>query len=676
MLSLIAAAAAFDTIWLSSLDLTKATQGWGTPHADQSVEGHPITLHGRVFAHGYGTHSPGRLVIRLRGQALAFHAKVGVDDEVPVGRGSVEFEVVGGGGKILWRSGIMRRFDEPKAADVDISGQDRITLVVTTGGDGFDYDHADWANARIDFSGARPDTAVMESRTLEIAPESRAATPQIAGPTVIGSFPASPFVWRLPVTGEGPFRFRALSGLPKGTALDSGTGILSGTTPPAGEYSVRLEVRTAKGRTEETLKIASGRIIAATPPMGWNSYDGFGDSVTEDEMMANARFVAEHLQPFGWDTVVVDYRWYDPGAHNNDPNSRAGVKLEMDKFGRLLPPPNRFPSAVDGNGFRKLAGRLHAMGLRFGIHIMRGIPRQAVAANCPIEGSVYHAADAADPNDKCGWCPDMFGVRGGTPAGQAYYDSIFRLYAQWGVDFVKMDDTSAPYHTDEISAVRRAIDRCGRSIVYSLSPGETPIEDARHVSEHANMWRASGDFWDTWGSLDHAFDLAAKWQGYGGPGHWPDQDMLPLGHLSVGGRSVGPDRQSRFIKNEQITLISLWCLLPSPLMLGGNAADYDSWTQTLLTNREVLALNQDMSPPARRESKTGDFEAWSRHLANGDLAVGLFNRGETEAVIPLPAFDRPYRRLRDLWRRKYVPAAGEPRFTVPPHGAILLRLSR
>ena len=364
---------------------------------------------------------------------------------------------------------------------------------------------------------------------------------------------------------------------------------------------------------------------APTPPMGWNSYDSFGDSVTEAEVLANAAYMQEHLLSHGWDYVVVDYRWYDPGAHDNDSNARSGVPLSADNFGRLMPAPNRFPSAAGGKGFKPLADRIHALGLKFGIHIMRGIPRQAVKENTPLEGSAFRAADAADKRSTCEWCPDMFGVQGGTPAGQTWYDSILRLYAQWGVDLLKVDDLTVPYSEREVEAVRNAIDKCGRPIVLSTSPGETPLAKAGHVKMHANLWRVSDDFWDNWGSLNRAFDLATAWQGYGGLGHWPDSDMIPLGR--IGKRSVGPERATRFTRDEQITLMSLWAILPSPLMLGMNLPENDPWTLSLLTNDEVLAINQDpLGQPAARISQTGGVEVWSKELKGGAKAVGLFNR--------------------------------------------------
>jgi hypothetical protein len=417
--------------------------------------------------------------------------------------------------------------------------------------------------------------------------------------------------------------------------------------------------------------------LAPTPPMGWNSYDAFGSSVTEDEVLANARYLKQHLLAHGWNHVVVDFRWADATAADYPPNGIGGP-LVADAFGRLMPAPNRFPSAAEGRGFAPLAGEVHALGLRFGIHVMRGIPRQSVAANTPIEGSEFRAADAADRRSVCAWCPDMWGIDAGTRAGQDWYDSIFRLYASWGVDYVKVDDLSPPYRKAELEAIRRAIDRCGRPMVLSVSPGGTPVAESGHVARHANLWRISRDFWDEWGDLDEAFDLVARWQGVGGPGRWPDFDMLPLGRIGI--RSVGGDRRTRFTRDEQVTLVTLWALGPSPLMLGANLPDNDAWTTSLITNDEVLAVNQDpLGRPARRVSRHGGAEVWLRELHDGAKAVGLFNRGEEPVRVALRWSEAGLTgalAARDLWRR-------EPRGTfegrlalpVPAHGAALLRLS-
>ncbi len=413
--------------------------------------------------------------------------------------------------------------------------------------------------------------------------------------------------------------------------------------------------------------------------MGWNSYDAFGSSVTAAEFMANVTYVKDKLLVHGWNYVVVDFRWSDATAANYDPNGIGGP-LEMDAFGRLMPAPNRFPSASEGKGFKPLADRVHDMGLKFGIHVMRGIPRQAVKTNTPIEGSAFKAADAANPQSTCSWCQDMWGVNTKASAGQDYYDSIFRLYAAWGVDFVKVDDLSAPYHGDEIELIRKAIDKCGRPMVFSTSPGETPVARAEHLSTHANMWRVSSDFWDKWGSLNHAFDMAYRWQDTGGPGHWPDSDMIPFGRIGI--RSVGKDRQTHFKRDEQVMLMSLWALRPSPLMLGMNLPDNDEWTLSLLANDEVLAINQDkLGRPAKRVSQVkGGGEVWFRELKNGAYAAGFFNREEKETSVTLNWSDAGLNgeyAVRDLWRHKMLGVFTDKiTLTVPGHGAMLLRLDK
>jgi alpha-galactosidase len=448
---------------------------------------------------------------------------------------------------------------------------------------------------------------------------------------------------------------------------------------PDTNLTAREEQIVAASKIKSSFKFVHAGKPAQTPPMGWNSYDAFGDNVVESEVLANARYMADKMLPVGWDTIVVDYCWSDPGAHDNNRNGRKNAPLAADNFGRLFPATNRFPSAVDGAGFRPLADSIHALGLKFGIHIMRGIPRNSVKANLPIAESNFTADDAANTNDICRWCPDMFGVSSNA-AGQAWYDSCAKLWASWGVDYIKVDDLSRPYHLAEIEMIRRAIDKSGRSIVFSTSPGETPVAEAGHISSHANLWRVSDDFWDSWKSLDHEFTLAARWQNFAGPGHWPDADMLPVGHLSVAHRSVGADRWTRFTHDEQLTHISFWSLLPSPLMVGANLPDNDAWTLALLTDPEVLAVNQDAlgQPAQRMTNAVAGAEIWTKKLADKSVAVGIFNRGTNSLPVnfvwrDLNLGSRP--KARDLWLRKDLPRVKNFTAEIPSHGCVLLRVS-
>lgn len=375
---------------------------------------------------------------------------------------------------------------------------------------------------------------------------------------------------------------------------------------------------------------------APTPPMGWNSWDSFGTTITEAQVKQQADYMAAQLLPHGWRILTVDIQWYEPQASGH--SYRAGAPLEMDQWGRLLPAPNRFPSATGGAGFRPLADYVHGKGLQFGIHLMRGVPRLAVARKLPVRGTALSAADIADTNSICPWNPDMYGVDMRKPGAQAYYDSVFELIASWGVDFVKVDDIARPYHEHEreIEAIRQAIDRTGRPIVLSLSPGETALTAADHVKRHANMWRISDDFWDTWPALLEQFERLARWNPNRGPGHWPDADMLPLGVLDLGRRST------HFTPAEQRTLMTLWSIARSPLIHGGDMTKTDPETLALLTNDEVIAVNQ-RSEDNRPLFDRGGLIAWTANVpASPDRYLALFNtRDRFPLDLRSPVFTSP-----------------------------------
>ncbi len=366
---------------------------------------------------------------------------------------------------------------------------------------------------------------------------------------------------------------------------------------------------------------------AKTPPMGWNSWDCYGAGVWESNVIANADYMAQHLKPHGWDIITIDIQWYEPLAHTTE--YRRGAVLEMDANGRLLPATNRFPMTAQTRSFKPMADYLHAKGLRFGLHLMRGIPRQAVDRdNSPVLKTPYKAADIANKASTCSWNTDMYGVDMTKPGAQEYYDSVFALLASWDLDYVKVDDLSRPYHKNEIEAIRKAIDRTGRPIVFSTSPGATPVSEGEHVEGHANLWRISDDFWDDWRALYAQFARLDSWSRFRGPGHWPDADMLPLGNVRAWQRT---GNWTRFTKDEQFTLLTLWCIARSPLILGGNLPNNDEFTLGLLSNDEVLAVNQN-STNNRQLFKTNNAVVWVADVprSNGKY-VALFN------TAPLPA---------------------------------------
>jgi len=382
------------------------------------------------------------------------------------------------------------------------------------------------------------------------------------------------------------------------------------------------------------IPVSPAQTIAPTPPLGWNSWDSYGLTIDEDQFKANAEVLAS-LEQFGWKYMVIDEGWYMANP--------AGKNLEQRQYrwnanGLLIPVPDRYPSAANGAGFKPLADWLHAQGLKFGIHIVRGIPRQVVAANLPIAGTNFHAADAADTTSPCPWDEGNWGIKDNA-AGQAYYDSMLRLYASWGLDFLKVDCIATnPWRPTEIRQIAEAIRKTGRPIVLSLSPGPTALDHNAEVAKYAQMWRITGDHWDGWTlpaiaagneypfGLEGAFDRLAQWYVYTNPGNWPDADMLPEGWLGPS-PGLGPARQSRLTPDEERTEFTLWAVARSPLILGGNLTRLDNFTRSLYTNQTVLFVNQNAS--------------YSRPVDTAQLGAGFQNARVWRATVSEPG-DRGY----------------------------------
>jgi alpha-galactosidase len=424
--------------------------------------------------------------------------------------------------------------------------------------------------------------------------------------------------------------------------------------------------------------------LAPRPPMGWNSWDAYGLTITEPQFRDNVSVLAKTLKPFGWQYAVIDEGWFLKNPQ--DIKTPERLIYEVDENGRYNPVPERFPSAiVDGKneGFRALGEYVHAQGLQFGIHVVRGIPREAVKQNLRVANSHFHARDVADASDPCPWDPTNWGVRD-TPAGQAWYDSLLDQYAGWGVDFIKVDCISDhPYKPAEIRMIHKAIVKTGRPIVLSLSPGPTSPGIVQELVSYAQMWRISDDLWDFWKNTRHAprsvydqFELAAAWAPYAHAGTWPDADMLPLGYL-------GPDpgdgeaRQTRLTQGEQRMMITLWCIMRSPLIVGANLTELDDWTTSLLTNRDVLDVNQ-YAHDQRQVAREGNTVAWTAAGKNGVLYLALFNLNDrdksiarTYAFYNLPSGSYS---SRELWSNEDRGRSDSISVTLPPHSCILLEL--
>ncbi|MDT3403716.1 glycoside hydrolase family 27 protein [Mucilaginibacter terrae] len=399
---------------------------------------------------------------------------------------------------------------------------------------------------------------------------------------------------------------------------------------------------------------------AQTPPMGWNSWDCYGSSVTEAEVKANTDYMAANLKKSGWEYIVVDIRWFvendKAGGYN-----QTDPRYVMDAYGRYLPATNRFPSAANGVGFKALADYIHSKGLKFGIHIMRGVPKEAVAKKLPIKGTQITADQIYTTEMQCTWLRDNYTIVADKPGAQEYYNSIMELYASWGVDFIKIDDLSRPYHQGEIELIRKAIDKTGRPIVLSTSPGETPVEKADHVSTHANMWRMVDDVWDQWKDVVHLLKVAQGWYPYIKPGTWPDCDMIPLGRISIRGERGG-DRQTRLTKDQQYGLMTLFTIFRSPLMFGGDMPSLDPFTLSLLTNKAVLKMHKESTDVKQVFQQDGKVAITSFNPKTGEHYLALFNTintpGLIEVSVNLPEIGINKKvKITDMWSGKSVGTA-------------------
>lgn len=423
---------------------------------------------------------------------------------------------------------------------------------------------------------------------------------------------------------------------------------------------------------------------APTPPMGWNSWDCYGPTVTEAEVKANADYMAAHLKKYGWDYIVVDIRWYVANDKSHGYNE-TNPEYNIDAYGRYLPAVNRFPSAAGGKGFKPLADYLHAKGLKFGIHVMRGVPVIAVKRGLPILGSKATAKDIYSEQEQCKWLHDNYTIDAQKEGAQEYYNALFQLYASWDLDFVKVDDLTRPYHGDELAMIRKAIDRCGRHIVLSTSPGETPVVHAVDVQSKANMWRTVDDFWDNWKELKDHFEVFERWNPYRAAGAFPDGDMLPLGRIGIRAER-GDNRMTRFTQDEQYTLMTLWAIFRSPMMFGGDLPHNDAFTLSLLTNKAVLDVLK-YSTNNRQLFHTNDLVAWTADdPQTGDKYLALFNAQDSSANTPNGALPVPVQlnalgiqdscTITDLWTGKRVGRfTGSFAPSIRCHGAGLYRLS-
>ena len=409
-----------------------------------------------------------------------------------------------------------------------------------------------------------------------------------------------------------------------------------------------------------------------TAPMGWNSWDCYGAAVTEDIVRKNAEFMAKNLKQYGWEYVVVDIQWYEPSAENHE--YHPFTELCMDEYSRLIPAENRFPSSKGGKGFAPLAEYVHSLGLKFGIHIMRGIPRQAVHRNTPIKGTDRRAREIAKTASICSWNTDMYGVDPDKEGARAYYDSLFELYASWGVDFIKCDDIARkfPKEEQELVMLSEALHGCGRDMILSLSPGPAPLEKAELLKQVSNMWRITDDFWDFWDQLYDMFQRAEKWCTHAGAGHFPDADMLPIGPIR---QDYDKKNTTNFTKSEQITMLTLWSIFRSPLMIGGEMTGFDDFTMSLITNEAILKMHRNARHSHqvwRKEIGGVEHVLWTAADTEGGWYAAVFNAGDKDSIVRISLDDLEISgevSCTELWSGSKEKETGEVEAELESHGA-------
>ena len=663
------------TVWLDQLDLSAMECGWETPKANRSVEGNRLTVAGQQFDRGVGTHAVSTLLLNLAAQGKRFTASVGVDQETGNSKASMAFFVLGDK-KVLWESGVMHIGDPAKNLDVDVSNVQILGLLVNGTDDGIDYDHADWCDGKLELTGSRtPSELAMKMREVKpyILTPPPPDAPKINGAKVFGVRPGHPVRFTIAATGKPPIKFSAKN-LPAGLSLDPSRGQITGTIEPRGEYTVTLIAGNDVGEAQRDLRIKVDSQICLTPPMGWNSWNCWGGSVSAEKVLSSARAMAKKgLINHGWTYINIDDGWQ---------GTRGGAF-----------------NAIQGNSkftdMPALAREVHNLGLKIGIYSTpwKGSYEGHIGGSCDSDDGTYDWIKSGEANEffrqkdygkgrQSQW---QFGKR-------SFADADVRQWTEWGIDYLKYDWN--PIDVPHVKEMSVALRKSARDIVFSLS-NSAAFESAQDYASLAHCWRTTGDITDTWTSVSRIGFSQERWASFAGPGHWNDPDMLVVGRLGWG-TQLHP---TNLTPDEQYTHISLWSLLSAPLLLGCDLSNLDDFTLNLLSNDEVIAIDQD---PLGKEAvcvyNQDGTSVWSKELEDGSKAVGLFFTGARERKAPADYFNWDLKdnatitldsaslgaigmggkfNVRDVWRQKDLGIySGRFETEVPYHGVVLVRISR
>jgi alpha-galactosidase len=650
-----------ETVWLDDLNLASATQGWGEPHKNTSVDGKPLAIGGKQFERGFGTHAESVLKINLAGGAEKFSASVGVDDGVDKNpAASVEFFVIGDG-KELWRSGVMRAGEAAKDCEVDLSGVKSLVLKVGDAGDGNSYDHADWTDAKFETVSVKQFATSGDGVLAPVAPyiltPAAHATPRINGANVFGVRPGSPFLYMIPATGDRPMKFSA-DKLPRGLKLDPATGRITGALKKEGEFTVTLRAKNSLGATEKKFRILCGDQIALTPPMGWNSWNCFAGAVSEERVKSAAdALVKSGLINHGWSYINVDDFWQNH-RDSKDPTLQGPFR---DAQGNVVPN-SRFPD------MKGLADYIHNLGLKAGLY---SSPGPWTCGGCT--GSWEHEQQDAAIYAKWGfdylkydWCSYGEIASGGDPNA--------KNIPLWGKTATNDAGAIYPY-----KVMGKFLREQNRDIVFSLCQYGMADVWKWGGSVNGNSWRTTGDITDTWRSMSGIGFKQDKAAPYAKPGNWNDPDMLVVGEVGW-----GKTHPSHLTPDEQYTHISLWCLLSAPLLIGCDMTKFDDFTLNLLSNDEVLAIDQDaLGKSATCVLTDGDVRVYEKELEDGGHALGFFNLGTAPVNVNFNEFAKlgftGKQHVRDLWRQKNLAdvdaTTGALPLMIPAHGVVLYKLT-